>query len=158
MKFDCQNWQISICSGNPLNISFNLFDMKYFQRKLMISGKSTNTSFHLFDWMYFQRKLMISGNSSNQTTFHLFDWDWDLFPLKQWKELFFQDKYLYCSHFLKKAVCPKFPFKFTNHQNFLWSAPLTKSGSFAALGWTFCQNQHLLQRSAFQWRTPIGRP
>ena len=107
--------------------------MKYFQRKLMISGKSTNTSFHLFDWMYFQRKLMISGNSSNQTTFHLFDWDWDLFPLNQWKELFFQDKYLYCSHFLKKAVCPKFPFKFTNHQNFLWSAPLTKSGSFAAL-------------------------
>ena len=50
MKFDCQNWQISICSGNPLNISFNLFDMKYFQRKLMISGKSTNTSFHLF-WL-----------------------------------------------------------------------------------------------------------
>ena len=111
MKFDCQNWQISICSGNPLNISFNLFDMKYFQRKLMISGKSTNTSFHLFDWMYFQRKLMISGNSSNQTTFHLFDWDWDLFPLKQWKELFFQDKYLYCSHFLKKGSVSKISFQ-----------------------------------------------
>ena len=35
--------------------------------------------------------------------------------------------------FKKKAMCPKFPFKITSHQNFLSSALLTKSGSFAAL-------------------------
>ena len=131
MKFDCQNWQISICYGNPLNISFNLFDMKYFQRKLMISGKSTNTSFHLFDWMYFQRKLTISGNSSNQTTFHLFDWDWDLFPLNQWKELFFQDNLFILFSFSKKGSVSKISFQIHQPSKF----PLV---SAADENWKFC--------------------
>ena len=83
-------------------------------------------------WKFFQANKW-KWNSSNQTSFHLFDWDWDLFPLKQFERNYFFKININTVLILKKSVCPKFPFKITSHQNFLSSAPLTKSGSFAAL-------------------------
>ena len=121
MKFDCQNLQISlICSGNPLNISFHLFDMKYFQRKLMISGKSPNTSFHLFDWMYFQRKLMISGHSFKLTNGN------EILPIKLHFILFGwntmkQISMFVWTHFQRKLMFSGNSYKLINEMKFFQS-------------------------------------